>query len=500
MEPNSADEGRVLPGLAVGTLAALGAVKLVAHLLTNPSYGFHRDELYYLVCGRHLAWGYVDHPPLTALLAAAAEAVFGVSVAGLRLLPAVCGAIIVVLAGLMAREMGGRAWAQGLAAAAVLASPVYLLTNGLFQTVTFDQLAWVACTFLLLRIFRTGRRGLWLGVGLAAGVGLLTKHTILLFGFGLVVGLVLTRQRQQFRLPQLWVAGVIAALLALPNVFWQVGHGWPTLEFMANSSARAAAEFPLPAFLGLQIIFIGAVSVPLFVAGLVFLFGRQGERFRVVGWICVSVVALLAWLGGKPYYPASIYPAILAAGAVATEALAARRNWRRLRYAVPAVILLGTVPTLWMTLPVVPRETFAARQDAWPHKEYHEMFGWQDLAAQVALVYDALPDEDRRRASLLTDAYGEAAALELFGPALGLPRVASGHDSYYFWGPPDSDVVVAVAWSGEYLERFFADVRKVAPVTNALGIRNEASAKAIFVCRNPRQPWNTLWPLLRGFI
>lgn len=488
------------PPIAWGIVASLASIKLALHLATNHAYGFHRDELYYLVCGRHLAWGYVDHPPLTPLLARLVEMAVGSSVTGLRFAPAACGALMVVLAALIAREMGGRTWAQGLAALTVLLSPIYLLTNNLFQTVTFDQVAWVACSLLVVRILRTGQGPWWLAVGAAAGIGLLAKYTMLVFGVGLVVGLVLTRHRQHFKSRWLWLGGAAAALIVLPNVIWQIRHGWPTLTFMANNSARAAAEFPLPAFLALQPVFIGVASVPLFLAGLAFLFGRQGAPFRPIGWLAVSVLVVFAAAGGKPYYPAPIYPVVLAAGAVAIEALAARRHWQTLRYVIPLLLVLGNAPAIGIMLPLVSRETYAAHQDAWPHQEFAETIGWESLAADVARAFDALPAPERARAGLYADAYGEAAALDVLGARLGLPRATSGHNSYYLWGPPDTDVVVAVAGSRASLGRIFEDVEEVSPVASVSGVRNEASTKSIFICRRPRLPWPELWPLLKGFV
>lgn len=488
------------PSLAIGPLLGVAGLKFLAHLLTAAGYGFHRDELYYLICGRHLAWGYVDHPPVTALMARAIDELFGPSLVGLRLLAALAGAGIVLIGGLLARELGGGRWAQLMTAVAVLVSPVFLLTNGMFQTVSFDQLIWVAVSLLLARIFRGGQSLNWLAVGLLIGIGLLTKYTVLLFVSGLGVGLLTTDHRRWLRRPQPWLGAALAALVALPNLLWQSAHGWPSLEFMARSGARAAAEFPPPLFLLLQLVFTGLVSVPLLAVGLVWLFGSEGRPFRPLGWVLLIVVGLLAVRGAKPYYPAPALPAVLAAGAVWLESTAARRGWRRLRLVLPVLLVVGNLPTLWICLPVVPRATFAARQDLWPHREFHERFGWSELTEQVAEVYGALPESERATAGILTDAYGEAAALEVIGASRGLPRPTSGHDNYYFWGPPSAATVVAVAWSRDYLEPLFEEVVKVRKVTNRLGVRNEAAAKSIYLCRKPRSSWAELWPRLRNFI
>ena len=469
------------------------------HLSLASQYGFHRDELYYLICGRHLAWGYVDHPPVTAFAARVVEAIFGPSLVALRAVPALLGATLVIIAGLMAREMGGRAWAQMVAGVAVLAAPIFLITNHLFQTVTFDQVAWAAGTLILLRLVRTGNKRLWVAVGAVGGVGLLAKYTVALFGVGLAAGLLLTSHRQ-LRSGWLWTGGALAALIVLPNLLWQDAHGWPTLEFVRNNNARVAEEFSAGGLVGIQAAFVGVALLPLFAAGAAFLFGRRGAEFRIVGWIWLVVTSLLLVLGGKPYYPAPAWPAMLAAGAVLTETIAERRGWQRLRIAVPVILLAGALPMLWIVLPVLPQEVFARHQHKLPHKEFHEQFGWEELASQVAEVYRSLPEDERRRAQVMTESYGEAAALDVLGARHDLPRVTSPHNHYYFWGPPETDVVVAVAWSRTRLDRVFGAVEEAARITNTAGVVNQSASQTIYICRRPLKPWPEIWRELRFFV
>jgi 4-amino-4-deoxy-L-arabinose transferase-like glycosyltransferase len=499
--PTSESQGSTSrPALAWRWLLALAGAKLLLHLALGGRYGFHRDELYYLVCGRHLDWGYVDHPPLVPFVARIVETLAGPSLRALRSVTALGGAALVLLAGWTARELGGGRRAQALAALALLASPIYLMTNQIFQTVTFDQLAWAACVLLLAVLLSTGRERLWVPFGIVAGLGLLAKPTILVFGAALVLALLATPARRQLRSPWLWAGGAIVALCAAPNIVWQLAHGWPTLEFMANRGARTAAEISPGLFLGLQGLFVGPGSLPLFAAGGVWLFRRANAAYRPLGWLALVAFVIFAASGGKPYYPAPLYPLLFAAGAVWAERRAEQRGWRRLRWVLPAIVVAGSLPTLWMVLPVLPERVFAQRQDAWPHKELHEMFGWQELVDHVAAAYQALPEAERARTGILTDAYGEAAAIEVLGAGLGLPRAASAHNSFYFWGPPDAETVIAVAWSSERLERLFAEVEGLAPVANRLGVRNEASRKRIYLCRGLRAAWAEIWPALRSFV
>jgi 4-amino-4-deoxy-L-arabinose transferase-like glycosyltransferase len=488
------------PVFAWAHLSGVVLFKIVLHAVFIGDYGFHRDELYYVVCGRELDWGYVDHPPLVPLLARAVEMLAGTSLVALRLVSVALGAAVVFFAGLIARELGGRAWAQGLAALAVAVAPVFLLTNHLFQTVTPDQVVWVVCSWLVLRILSTGRERLWLAVGLICGLGLLAKYTVALFGLALAIGLAATPWRRSLRSRWLWAGVALALACVAPNLLWQHEHGWPSAEFIVNRGARTSAEMTPLSFLAIQLAFIGGISLPLFAVGVAHLFGARGGPARVLGWIWLVVTVLLTALEAKPYYPAPIYPIVLAAGAVWTEAWIERRGWRRWRTAAPVALVLGQIPLVWMVLPVVPREVFARHQDAWPHKEFREMFGWEELAAQVETVYRELPAAERARATLLTESYGEAAALELFGPAHGLPRVFCGHNNYFYWGPPTSDVLVAVAWSRARLEPLFEEVVEIAPLSNKLGIVNESSCQQVFVCRRPRRPWPELWAALRSFV
>lgn len=492
--------GTAAPPVAWRTLLAVAAGKLAIHLPLAGAYGFHRDEWYYLACGRRLAWGYVDHPPVAPLVARLVEELAGPSLVALRAVPALLGAALVVLAGLMAREMGGRAWAQGLAATAVLASPAFLVTHHLFQTVVFDQLAWAVGTLLVLRLARTGDSRLWLAVGAVAGLGLLAKHTVALFGLGLAAGILATALRRELRSPWPWAGGALALALFLPNLLWQAANDWPSLEFARHNNARVAEEIGPLASLAMQAALIGPLVLPLLVAGVSFLLSRRGEDARFAGVLWLTVTVLLLVLGGKPYYPVPSWPAVLAAGAVLVEARAARRGWRRLRVAVPALLVAASLPLVWIVLPVVPREVFARHQEAWPHEEFREELGWEDLAAQVTAALATLPEDERRRAAIFTESYGEAAALEVLGPRFGLPRVTSGHNNYFLWGPPETDVVVAVAWGRERLDRAFAEVVEVAPVTNRWGVANESSQQAIYVCRRPRAPWSELWPALGFYV
>ena len=329
----SASIGR--PQIAWRVLLVLAALKLALHLATNWQYGFHRDELYYINGGMHLGWGYVDHPPLTPLLARFATALFGLSVPGLRLFAALAGVGVLLLAGLLAREFGAGRLGQALAALAVLLAPLYLVTNTMFQTVPFDQFWWLVIAYLLARLIRGDAR-LWLLIGLVGGVALETKYTVVLLGLGLAIGLVATPLRAHLRRRWLWLGLALAALIAAPNFVWQIQNGFPTLEFIRNNSADARADSSRLGLLAELLILAGPALLPLIIAGFVFFWSRAHRQRRVFGWICIIVLAIVIGGQAKAYYAGPLFALLFAGGAAQVEPWLLRRAVAR---CVPASLV-----------------------------------------------------------------------------------------------------------------------------------------------------------------
>lgn len=498
----------VLPRLASRSLATIAAAKLALHLALAMRYGFHRDELYYVACGLELEWCYVDHAPVVPLLGRAAYELFGPSLFALRFVAGAASAALVFLAGLITRELGGAAWAQRLAALAVLGAPLFLLTGGLFQTVVFDQLAWLAALFLLIRALREQRPQKLVALGAAIGVGLLVKHTLTLLALAIAFALLSTAQRKWLATRWAWTGLAIALACAAPSLVWQHAHGWPTLEFAAANGARSAREFPPPAFAALQLVLMGPVNVALAALGLLHLWRARATdgrtHFRALALLYPLALAPFLLRGGKPYYVGPLYPLLFAAGAVALERISSARGWTRALALAPAGLLVGALPLAWMVLPIAPRQLFAEHQNAWPHSDFKEMFGWPELVEQLVRARDQLPPDEREQFGVLSDSYGEASVVTTLGAAHGLPRGASPHNQLFFHGPPrttggaDARVVLAVARSPEWLERCFEEVVDAGALEIPLGVRNEASFKRIYVCRRPRAAWSELWPALRG--
>lgn len=493
-------ERAVIPRPPVATRGLLGtAVALVALLLAVAArYGYHRDELYFLVASRHLAWGYVDQPPLTPALAGLARLLFGDSLLGLRLLPAVAVGALVVVTGLLTRELGGGRAAQVLAAACVAGSGVTLGTGHLHSTTTYDLLAWAVGLWLLVRLLGTGDRRLWLPIGLVAGVGLLNKPTMAQLAAAALVGLLADRDARRLLASRWLLAGAaVAALLWAPYLAWQAGHGWPQLAIFADLRAEDGGLGAGLAFLPLQLLVTNPLLAPVWVIGLVALL-RDGWarpwRPLAVAWLVF--VAFYTLVGGKPYYAFGFYPVLFGGGAV----WLARRRQRRgvgglpLRRLLPAVAVAAALP-LPLLLPVLP--TSALDVVAKVNYDAGETFAWPTYVAQVLRVRDGLPPAERAAAIAVTANYGEAGALARYGGAWGRTAVFSGHNSSWWWGPPSGDgrvvLVVGYEQGRAFLQERFRSVSLAARLDNGLGVDNEEQGQPVWVCRGLLGTWASTW-------
>jgi 4-amino-4-deoxy-L-arabinose transferase-like glycosyltransferase len=440
----------------------IAAVALAAQLLTANRYGIFRDELYYIDCGNHLAWGYVDQPPLIAFIAWLERHVTGDSLLSLRFLPALAGAATVWLAGKMARTLGGCRYAQILAALAVLLSLGYLAFFHWLTMNAFEPPIWTACAYVVVRITQTGNQKLWLWFGLLAGIGLENKYGMLFFGFGVFVGLLLTRERKAFAKPWVWLGGGIAMLVWLPNLIWNFAHHWPFLELMHNvrQSGRDVGMDPTR-FLIDETLFMNPATAPLWMAGLVWLlFGKETRpdgperrgHYRILGWTFLTMMVTFIVLNGKAYYIWPGFTMLFAAGGVAIDRWLGRLPGGSARPAFGALLVLGGGLFVPFTFPVLSPEGFIAYVKAMhvpiPQVEhqplgplgqqgYADMFGWKEMAEETARAYYALPADVRAKTAIAAGNYGDAGAIDFFGPALGLPAAISAHQSYWLWGPRD---------------------------------------------------------------
>jgi len=470
-------------------LIGLALLKIIVHLLVNGQYGFFRDELSYIDDGKHLAWGYVDHPPLTPLLAAISRVVFGVtSLVGLRVWPALASAGIMLLTGLMVRQLGGGRFAQGLGALCVLISPTFLMTGVMFQAVPYDQLFWVLAIYFIVLLLKTEDPRYWIGIGAAIGLGMMTKYTMLFFGVSLAAGILLTSARRYLRSPWLWAGVGVALLIMLPNILWQFNHDWISLDYTHSINERDIERGRADGFVPEQFLNINFLTLPIVLAGLYFYFSSQGQRYRVLGWIFVSALILFLVMKGRFYYLAPAYPMLMAAGAVVTE-----QHFKYKRALVVALVIAGLLMVV-PSRPVVPVDSDLWKDVVELNDSFPEMIGWEELVETVAGVRAALPPGEK--VAIFAANYGEAGAINLYGERYDLPEAISPVNTHRYWseGRVDADVYIVLGISQSGAENWFNEVAPAARITNRYDVENEEQDyPVIFVCRSPKIPLSQLW-------
>ena len=485
----AAPSRRPWPRSALVPVVALAVAKLAFQLSVAGRYGWHRDELYYVDAGRHPALGYVDFPPVTPLLSRVATALFGDSLVGLRSLAARAGAAAVVVVALVARELGGDRRAQVLAALLAAASPVLLGADAMFQTVPFDQLLWAVIALLAVRALRNGTIRRWLALGVAAGVALETKYTVALLLAGLGAGLVLTTGgRRHLRTPGPWLAAAVALLLLAPNLWWQVRHGWASVDFFTGGEGYEPGETSPGQFAGELLLLMGPAALALCGAG-VRLLGRDRRWSPLAVATAVVVVGFLA-TGGKSYYAAPIALLLYAAGAVAATGWRSWGRWAVAGGALATVVVAGPY-----ILPVVGERAMVDRELYEQREDYAEQLGWPELAAEVTAAARELSPLERSAAAVLAGNYGEAGAVRRFGGD-EVPPVVSGHVSWRWW--VDDEVLAArsllvVGYPRSWLEPRCADLAQVGTITNDAGVPNEEAGGPVFRCELPGT-LGDLWP------
>jgi 4-amino-4-deoxy-L-arabinose transferase-like glycosyltransferase len=489
-------------------LLLLGLSVLVLHALTNGQYGFHRDELATLDDARFPAWGYVAYPPLTPLVAAGALHLFGPSLVGLRFFSALAQALVLVLAGLMARELGGSRRAQVLAALGAAIAPVTLVQGALFQYVGFDYLWWVLATFCLIRLLKTEDVRWWLPIGAVVGVGLLTKYTMAFWAVSMALALLITPVRRYLSSPWLWAGAGLAFILVLPHLVWQAQHGFVALEYLQSIHSRDVRIGRTAGFLPEQLyVSASLVTVPLWGAGLYFYFvAAAGRRFRMLGWMYVILIGLFVVSEGRSYYTAPAYPMLIAAGSVVWERWvdALPALWSRFVQGVTWTLLaVGGAFGVAVMLPVAPVNSGLWQVASALHDNFIEEIGWPELAETVAGAYHTLPADQRATAGILAGNPGVAGALNLYGPAHGLPPVISGANSYWLrgYGSPPPRPLVLTGFRLDMADQLFTGCEVVGQIRNSYGIANEETRfrRDVLRCQEPREPWPALWAQLRTF-
>ncbi|MBL7492581.1 glycosyltransferase family 39 protein [Frankia sp. AgB1.9] len=501
-DDGSTDTGPTVTAQSVTPLARgvlVVAAGVVAALVAFASrYGYHRDELYFLAAGHRLAWSYDDQGPLTPLVARAMAGIAPGSLTVLRLPSALAAGLTVLITGLLARELGARGRGQLLAATTAAVAVIVLFTGHTLSTATFDLLVWTAATWLVVRAHRTGDDRLWLLVGTVLGVGLLNKPLPAFLAAGLVVTIGVMGPRRSLASGYLWTGAVIMIVLWSPWLVWQAGHGWPQLAVSRSIAAgNSASSQPWWQILPFQALLAGPLLAPVWIVGLARLLRDPAlRRLRFLAWTYLLLAVVFMATGGKSYYLAGLLPVLIAAGAVPVDAWLDRGRPYVRRAATAVVVALSAVAGLLIGLPVLPAS------DAGPiiamNADVGETIGWPDLVRTVAEVARQVPP-GRGSPVILTRNYGEAGAIDRYGPALGLPAAYSGHNAFGDWGPPpDRDgPVVAIGFRPSSAAPFLRGCRVAAYVDNAAGIDNDERGKPVLLCDGPVRPWSQEWPSLR---
>lgn len=500
--------GAMAPALAVAAVAVL------LQMVTNGRYGYFRDELYFLDAGNHLAWGYVDFAPLTALTAHLSRTVLGDSLHAIRFLPALAHGTEIILTGLITRELGGRRFAVLLACICVFLAPVIVGNATRLSMNPFEPVFWMGCVYFLLAARNRDDPKLLAWCGVFLGVGLENKHSTVFFVGALLVGLLATSDRRFLGSRWFWIGASIAFLIVAPNLVWQYQHGFPTLEDLRNVKAtHKNIELPPVAFVRQQIMMLNPFNSVVWVAGLAFLlFHPEGRRYRSLGVTFLAFLAVMTLLKGKDYYLAPIYPMLFAAGGVAWEKLLEPRPrlyW--VQIVLPTTLAILGILLLPLTVPILPvyqvepymealgitmSRTEAHSEGRLP-QHFGDEFGWPEMVETVAKVYHSLPLEEQAKTAILAGNYGEAGAIDLFGPRYGLPPAISAHQNYYYWGPRQytGESLILLQWPLDHAQKWCSSVEEGPKNAPPWGMSDEQYT--ILICRGLKMPLAEAWPQLR---
>ncbi|MGH9515087.1 MAG: glycosyltransferase family 39 protein [Terriglobales bacterium] len=511
----------MMNGMAI--IWAIALAKFLFHLYFNNRYGYFRDEFDYMSCGDHLAWGYVDQPPLIPFLIHVSRALLGDSLRAVRFVPALASSLLVVQTALIARELGGKTFALLLIAITILIAPQYLSNGSLLGTNCLEPNLWMACAYFMILAIKRNNPRYWVWVGVFAGVGLEEKYSIAFFVFSNVVGLLLTEQRRVFFTKWIWLGGLAGFLIFLPNLLWNIHYHWPFLELMHNIRAEGR-DVVLPAgqFFVQQTLLLHPVTAPIWITGLIAFFVSERLRpYRVLGWSYLICYAVFFALHGKNYYLAPIYPMLLAAGAVMIEtALSARGTAERsklgwLKPVIVVILLVAGARLVPIVVPVLSPDKFIAYTKTLPFKLpvmehsharavlpqwYADQFGWQEIVDETAVAWDQLAPTEREDCGIFAQDYGQAGAIDFLGRRSGLPRSLSGDKTFFLWGPRgySGKCLIVLDDTRESLERLFQRVDYVG--TSADNPWAMEKRIDVFICHGPKfGTLAQLWPKLKNW-
>ncbi len=490
-----------------GILILLSLFFLALHVAASGRYGFHRDELATLDDARNLEWGFVAYPPLTPAIGRLALSLFGISQIGIRLFPTIALSTAVVVSGLMARELGGNRRSQVLTALAVAIVPIVNIQTAVLQYVSFDYLWGVFLTYLVIRLLNSQNPRLWALIGAVIGIGMMTKYTMAFFAVSLVGAFLLTPVRRYLASSWLWAGVAIFLLIFMPNLLWQWKHNFISLEFLRHIHVRDVAEGRTRGFIPEQLFAcVNVLLAPLPFMGLWFYFSKRGRKYRLLGWMFVLTFTVFFIAKARSYYMGPLYPMLLAAGSVVWQnwmASRQRRSALAIRGATWTLVALGGITSFALFTPVAPINSRLWYTTAKMQDNFKEEIGWTDLVGSVARVYRSIPENERPQTGIIAGNYGEAGAINLFGPKYGLPPAISGTNSAWYRSYPRNEpqTLIAIGLDADFLKEQFEGCQLVAHNTNQYGVVNEESRDHpdIYLCHGLLQPWPVFWTHFQRF-
>jgi 4-amino-4-deoxy-L-arabinose transferase-like glycosyltransferase len=493
-------------------LILLAVIFVAMHAATSSPYGFHRDELATLDDARHLEWGFVAYPPLTPAAGRLGLSLFGISTLGVRILPILALAVALLVAGLMARELGGSRRAQVLTLLTVAFIPIVTIQTCVLQYVSFDYLWGVLLTYFLLRLLNTDDMRWWVAIGSVIGLGMMTKYTMAFFVTGLVGGLLVTGMfqkniRRQLRSPWLWTGVAVSLIIFLPNLIWQIRHHFISLDFLRHIHARDVGQGRTRGFVPEQLyVCVSAGLAPLALMGLWFFFSERGRKYRLLGWMFVLTFVLFVVAQARSYYLGPLYPALLAGGSVMWERWVetSTRKWALTVQSVTWFLVLSSaVLSFALFTPIAPINSALWNTTGKIQDNFKEEIGWTDLVGTVARVYDSIPVNERAGTGIIVGNYGEAGAINLLGQKYGLPFTVSGTNSAWYRSYPENNpqTLIAVGLDDDFLKEHFERCELVAHNSNPYGVVNEESRDHpdIYLCHHLLQPWPEFWKDFQRF-
>ncbi len=511
---------RSLFGSEMAILWAIALAKLVFHIYFNNRYGYFRDEFDYMSCGDRLQWGYVDQPPMIPFLIHVCRALLGDSLRSIRFIPALASSLLLVQTAVLARELGGRRYAVLLSAICVVVVPQYLSNGSLLGTNSLEPNLWMGCVYFLILAIKRNDPRYWLWFGVIAGLGLEEKYSIAVFGFGIVVGLLLTEQRRVFVNKWFWLGGLAAFLVFLPNLLWNIHYDWPFVRLMRaiRTEGRDVVWGPSQFFFQ-QVLVVNLLLTPVWLGGLgALLFSVRLRPYRILGWSYLVSYTAFFVLHGKNYYLAPIYPMLLAAGAVMLEHLLDHRATAqpRLQWLKPTIVIVLLASGIHLApivVPVFSPDHFLTYTKTLPFKlpvnEYSHMraalpqwyadqFGWKEIADEAEVAWNRIPADERPDCGIFAQDYGQAGAIDFFGRAHGLPGALSGDRTYWLWGPRgySGNCMIVLGDRRDRLEQLFRQVEYVGTsADNPWALESEIS---VYICRGAKFGTLTqLWPQLK---